>query len=380
MIKNYNISGMKSIFIPEIYKWNFIEKSFRKIIESYCYDEIKLQILEDSNLFLNSLGNNTDVVSKEMFSFFDKSGKSLTLIPEGTAPCIKFLLENGFLRNNSKLNVWYVSPMFRRERPQYGRQRLFYQIGVESYGFDGIYKEIEHLLIFYRLLNKLNIFKLILEVNCLDNFFISIYYNKVLLDFFNKFIKNFNEQIDVMRLLDKSFFTNNINFPKYIFYLSAKNRKSFLYFIYILKKFNIPFILNFSLVRGLDYYNGIIYEWTYKMIENKRLTVCAGGRYNDLSEKIYKIRCYSTGFAFGIERLLNLISQKLNNNFDIFLVLNNFDNFYIDLKICEEFRSSLPNKKIFLGINSKKNKKSCNSSVEVFSSKSYFDVYRRFFS
>lgn len=378
MIKNYNISGMKSVFIPEIYKWRFIEDSFREIIENYCYDEVKLQLLENSSLFFNSLSNSTDIVSKEMFSFFDKSGKSVTLIPEGTAPCIKFFLENGFLRNGAKLNVWYFSPMFRRERPQYGRQRLFYQIGVESYGFDGICKEVEHLLIFYRLLNKLGILKLILEVNCLDVFFVGIYYTKILLDFFNKCVKNFTMKINAIKLLDKSIFLSKINFPKYIFYLSLKHRKNFIYFIYILKKFNIPFVVNFALVRGLDYYNGIIYEWTYKISESKRLTICAGGRYNNLSEKFSNLSVYSTGFAFGVERILNLTFQNLNREFDVFFILNSFDKFYLDLKFCEKIRSLMPNKKIFFGLNTKKNNKKCINAIKVFSSESYLEIYKKF--
>lgn len=367
MIKNYNVTGIRSIFIPEIYKWRFIENSFRDVIENYSYDEIRLQLLEDSNLFFNSLGNSTDVISKEMFSFIDKSGKCLTLIPEGTVPCIKFFLENGFLRNHSKLNIWYFSPMFRRERPQYGRHRLFYQIGLESYGFNTIYKEVEHILIFYRLINKLGIFNLILEVNCLDKIFIGFYYSKILLDFFSKIIVNFTGKIDVMKLLDKSFLIKKINFPKYIFYLSYKNRINFLYYIYLLKKFNISFVINFSLVRGLDYYNGIIYEWTYKFSNDKRLTVCAGGRYNNLSERLSKLSVYSTGFAFGVERILNLIVKKINNTVDFFFILNDFNKFYIDLKICEQFRSDMLHKKIFFGLNNKKNSKKYFNAVKIFS-------------
>ncbi len=344
MINIYNIKGIKEIFIPEIYRFQNIVKTFDAIIYSYGYNEIKLPLLEKTFLFKKTLGKNSDIITKEMFSFYDKNKILLTLIPEGTTSCLKSLAVKGFLRNKQKIDVWYISPMFRREKPQKGRHRLFYQIGIESFGVKDYIKEIEHIIIIKKLFNKLNIETIILELNCLDN---NTNYKNILYNFFNKHLINIkiNKTINVLKLLDKNKIINNIQLPKSIDCLNRQIRYNFIKAIYTAAKCNISFTINHRLVRGLDYYDNIVYEWTSN-INNKKLTICAGGRYNKLSYYLFKINTYCTGCAIGIERLSLLLSHCNKQPIKFKTLINNSKSIHINLKILEHIRINNNNKNL----------------------------------
>lgn len=366
---DYNITGIKSIFKPDIYKFRLLEDKIRLLMKSYFYDEIKLQLLEKSELFKKTLGNNSDIIKKEMFSFYDKNKHFLTLLPEGTTSCTKFLLLNGFLRNDSKIDVWYISPMFRRERPQHGRQRMFYQIGIESYGVKYFSKELEHIIIFKQLLLDFKLNNVLLELNCLTGGINRFLYQKCLFDFFLKNIVNFNyfSFISPMKFLDKNKKIYDVLIPKMIDYLDEINRKNFFNFLFFLKKMNINFIINNYLVRGLEYYTNIIYEWTYKF-KNKKLTVCAGGRYDNLSSKLGSIKTYSTGFALGVERFLMLFNSDCYN-IDFLVFFKNKYNVTINMKYLIYLKKIYSNKSFIYTSNKnllKKIKKTYNITNIIF--------------
>ncbi|HIH2763129.1 MAG TPA: ATP phosphoribosyltransferase regulatory subunit [Candidatus Azoamicus sp.] len=315
-IQDYNIKGIKSVFLPDIHKWQFIEYSFKFLIKKYIYKEIKLPIIEKQELFKKTLGKYSNILKKEMFSFKDKNNQIVTLIPEGTASCTKELILADMIRNFQKINVWYMSPMFRRENPQKGRNRLFYQIGLESFGFKDYGKEVEHIFIFNQLFKLLNVNDIILEINCIDNLKNTVF-KRDMLNFFISYISNFNLLkknlfSNPLSLLEKLKFFSNLNIPCQLNYLSNDVRRRFIFFLYTLKKIGIYFVFNKFLVRGLDYYNAIVYEWT-TLIDKKKLAICSGGRYDSLSKLIGKYESFSTGCAAGIDRLS--LKIKLSDNF-----------------------------------------------------------------
>lgn len=350
-IQDYNIKGVKSVFLPDIKNWQFIENSFKILISKFNYQEIKLPLIEKQFLFKKTLGLNSNIIKKEMFSFVDKNGQYISLIPEGTASCLKELSLSDFIRNYQKINVWYISPMFRRENTQKGRNRQFYQIGLESFGFIDYDKEIEHIFIFRDLFKILNIYDIILEINCVNNSKTSLF-NKVLFDFFMSYVSNYfslksiSKLSNPLSLLEKLKFFSKINLPCQLNYLPKNFKKNFIYLLYNLKKIGSYFVFNKFLVRGLDYYNGVIYEWT-SLIDGKKLAICSGGRYNDLSKIICKYDSYATGCALGIDRLILKFNFtfKDTNLIKVFFSCN--QPFYLNIKIFEY----LNKKKSFLQFN-----------------------------
>lgn len=326
-MNDYNVKGVKSVFLPDIYKWQVIESHFKDIIKSFYYSEIKLPIIEQQNLFRKTLGLNSDIIKKEMFSFKDKNNQLIALIPEGTASCTKELILYDLIRNFQKINVWYISPMFRRENPQKGRNRLFYQIGLESFGFEDYSKEVEHIFIFKKLFYELKLSDIILEVNCIDNLQSSLF-KKELLNFFSFYISNLNELkklecLNPLILIEKLKIFKKLNIPCQLNYLSPAIKKRFVCFLYTLKKIGVFFIFNNLLVRGLDYYNGVVYEWT-TLIEHTKLAICSGGRYDGLSKRIGKYDTFSTGCALGIDRLSLkvVVDEFLSKSLDVFFNLD----------------------------------------------------------
>lgn len=333
-IQDYNVKGVKSVFLPEIQKWQFVEYNFKDLIKNHNYKEIKLSLIEKQVLFKKTLGVDSSIINREMFYFKDKNGQNLTLIPEGTASCVKELILCDMIRNFQKVNVWYISPMFRRENPQKGRNRQFYQIGLESFGFKDYEKEIEHIFIFKKLFKKLNIYDILLEINCIDNTKNSLF-KKILFAFFNAHISNYSSLKTIVSnpliLLEKLKDFSKLKLPYQLNYLDHVLKKKFIYFLYNLKKIGIYFIFNNFLVRGLDYYNGIVYEWT-TLVENRILAICSGGRYDGLSKIIGKYDAYGTGCALGIDRLVLKMSCKIQVlNLTKFFVSTE-QPFYINIK------------------------------------------------
>ena len=270
MTKLQAIRGMHDILMDETPNWQFVEKTIQYILNQYGYKEIRLPILEKTELFENSIGDNTDIVSKEMYSFEDKNKMSLTLRPEGTASCVRAGIEHGLFHNKTQ-RLWYIGPMFRYERPQKGRQRQFHQLGVEAFGLKGPDVDAEQIMMSNRIWKKLNIKNINLEINSLGTTESRLNYRKVLVDYFTD---NKNEldndslirlETNPLRILDsknsdiKSLINNA---PSISEYLDSESKDHFAQLTEILEHGNVKFTINSKLVRGLDYYGKTVYEWT----------------------------------------------------------------------------------------------------------------------
>ena len=356
MTKLQAIRGMHDILMDETPNWQFVEKTIQYILNQYGYKEIRLPILEKTELFENSIGNNTDIVSKEMYSFEDKNKMSLTLRPEGTASCVRAGIEHGLFHNKTQ-RLWYIGPMFRYERPQKGRQRQFHQLGVEAFGLKGPDVDAEQIMMSNRVWKKLNIKNINLEINSLGTTESRLNYRKVLVDYFTD---NKNEldndslirlETNPLRILDsknsdiKSLINNA---PSISEYLDSESKDHFAQLTEILEHGNVKFTINSKLVRGLDYYGKTVYEWTTTELGTQD-TVCAGGRYDNLIENHGSASTPAVGFAIGIERLLELINFKNildKSTPDIYLLVSGKNTEKHGLLLAEEVRNQLPDVKI----------------------------------
>ena len=356
MTKLQAIRGMHDILMDETPNWQFVEKTIQYILNQYGYKEIRLPILEKTELFENSIGDNTDIVSKEMYSFEDKNKMSLTLRPEGTASCVRAGIEHGLFHNKTQ-RLWYIGPMFRYERPQKGRQRQFHQLGVEAFGLKGPDVDAEQIMMSNRIWKKLNIKNINLEINSLGTTESRLNYRKVLVDYFTD---NKNEldndslirlETNPLRILDsknsdiKSLINNA---PSISEYLDSESKDHFAQLTEILEHGNVKFTINSKLVRGLDYYGKTVYEWTTTELGTQD-TVCAGGRYDNLIENHGSASTPAVGFAIGIERLLELINFE--NTLDestpqIYLLISGKNIEKHGLLLAEEIRNQLPDVKI----------------------------------
>lgn len=349
----FNIKGIKDINPKDIYMWKYIEKNMQKIASTYGYQEIRLPIIEKTDLFEKTLGSLSDIITKETFSFIDKDNSNLTLRPEGTAGCMKILMKSDLIRHKQKNKYWYCENMFRRENPQKGRYRQFKQFGIEAIGFEDFYIDIEQIIIIKKIFKKFKINNVKLNINCIGKPEERKTYIEELKKFLEKNVSNLNnlnkERMlsNPLRILDdKSFKNLQIKTPKIINYLNDKTLKKFYELLDILNKQNIKFELNTHLVRGLDYYNDVVYEWT-KKIGNDELAICAGGRYDSLSETLGGQKTFATGCALGIERLMLFKNNYTNKKtIDAYILFKN--NLTLDKKttISEKIRKELPKLKI----------------------------------
>ncbi len=322
-----SIRGMHDILPEQSSYWHWLEKNIKEVVGSYGYQEIRLPIVEKTELFKRSIGEVTDIVEKEMYTFDDRNNDSLTLRPEGTAGCLRACLEHGLLHNQSH-RLWYYGPMFRHERPQKGRYRQFYQFGVEAYGISGPDIDAEMILITHRLWKKLGILdKVELQINSLGTSEERLKYQIAVRDHFNnrgmfaKFDSDFVEryQRNPLRALDSKSDTpatqDAINTaPKLSDYLGEESRKHFDEFKQILDELKIQYRVNERLVRGLDYYSKTVFEWVTDELGSQG-TICAGGRYDGLIEQLGGKPNHAIGFAMGMERILALV--ELLENVDI---------------------------------------------------------------
>ena len=356
MTKLQAIRGMHDILMDETPNWQFVEKTIQYILNQYGYKEIRLPILEKTELFENSIGDNTDIVSKEMYSFEDKNKMSLTLRPEGTASCVRAGIEHGLFHNKTQ-RLWYIGPMFRYERPQKGRQRQFHQLGVEAFGLKGPDVDAAQIMMSNRIWKELNIKNINLEINSLGTTESRLNYRKVLVDYFTD---NKNEldndslirlETNPLRILDsknsdiKSLINNA---PSISEYLDSESKDHFAQLTEILEHGNVKFTINSKLVRGLDYYGKTDYEWTTTELGTQD-TVCAGGRYDNLIENHGSASTPAVGFAIGIERLLELINFKNildKSTPDIYLLVSGKNTEKHGLLLAEEVRNQLPDVKI----------------------------------
>jgi len=311
------VRGMHDILPEQSPRWQYAENIIKQVLASYCYHEIRLPIVEKTELFKRSIGEVTDIVEKEMYTFDDRNNDSLTLRPEGTAGCLRACLEHGLLHNQVH-RLWYYGPMFRHERPQKGRYRQFYQLGVETYGLAGPDIDAEVIALTDRMWKKLGIrSKVRLELNTLGTIEERLVYREKLVEYFNQHLELLDEdslrrlETNPLRILDsKNRDLKQViqNAPELLDYMGDESRNHFETLTQTLDSLGIEYTLNTRLVRGLDYYGKTVFEWVTDDLGSQG-TICAGGRYDSLIEQLGGKANHAIGFAMGMERLLLLIEQ-----------------------------------------------------------------------
>lgn len=311
------IRGMNDILPEQTARWQYFEAVVRDLVSSYGYSEIRMPIVEQTDLFKRSIGEVTDIVEKEMYTFNDRNGDSLTLRPEGTASCVRAGNEHGLLYNQTR-RLWYTGPMFRHERPQKGRYRQFHQVGVETFGLQGPDIDAELILMTARLWKKLGLTNyLTLELNSLASNAARAEYRQALTNYLRGHLELLDE--DSVRRLD----TNPLRIldsknpamaemladaPKLSEYWDDESRTHFAELCARLDAAGIQYVHNERLVRGLDYYNRTVFEWVTESL-GAQGTVCAGGRYDGLVEQLGGKATPAVGFAMGVERLVLMLEQ-----------------------------------------------------------------------
>jgi histidyl-tRNA synthetase len=309
------IRGMNDVLPDEAHLWEFFEDTVRTWLRAYGYRNLRTPILEKTELFVRSIGEVTDIVEKEMYTFVDAlSGESLALRPEGTAACVRAVIEHNLLYGGPQ-RLWYWGPMFRHERPQKGRFRQFHQVGVEALGFAGSDIDAEHLVMCARLWRSLGLDGIELELNTLGDAQSRSRYRHRLV----RYLEGHEHRLDAdskrrlhanpLRVLDSKNpeMTELIaGAPRMVDDLDEVSMKSFEDLQAMLRESGVSFRINDRLVRGLDYYNGAVYEWVSDRLGAQN-AVCAGGRYDALIEQIGGKPAPACGFALGVERLLALL-------------------------------------------------------------------------
>lgn len=332
-----SIKGFNDILPSQTQAWRKLEQVLAELMDSYGYQQIRLPIVEQTGLFARAIGDATDIVEKEMYTFLDKSTPpdSLTLRPEGTAGCVRAMLEHNLLRGATP-RVWYVGPMFRYEKPQKGRYRQFHQFGVETFGVATPDIDAEVILMTARLWKRMGVAdKVRLELNTLGEMDERKAYRDALVHYLTEFKDDLDEDsqrrltTNPLRILDSKIEkTQQIlqNAPKLHDFLQEESLNHFNQLQDYLRQAGVEFIINQKLVRGLDYYNKTVFEWTTTHLGSQG-TVCAGGRYDGLVGQLKGKADQSVpafGFAMGMERLLLLLEQQLNDEqhseCDVFLV------------------------------------------------------------
>jgi histidyl-tRNA synthetase len=352
------IRGMHDVLPEQTPLWQYAEQMIRDVLGAYGYSEIRLPIVEKTELFKRSIGEVTDIVEKEMYTFEDRNGDSLTLRPEGTAGCLRACLEHGLLHNQVH-RLWYYGPMYRHERPQKGRYRQFIQLGVETYGMSGPDIDAELILIMDRLWKKLGIRdKVRLQLNSLGTIAERLVYRETLVSYFQEHLEELDEdslrrlETNPLRILD----TKNpamqqvvANAPELMAHLGDESLKHFNALTATLNELGISYEINSRLVRGLDYYSKTVFEWVTDELGSQG-TVCAGGRYDSLIEQLGGKPNYAVGFAMGIERLLALLETSGNvplaRSVDVYMIRVGETAEREGLRFAEAIRNEAPGLKI----------------------------------
>lgn len=319
MAKINKIKGTQDILPQESFNWQYIEKIINQCMILYNYKELRTPIFEKTDLFARSIGQQTDIVSKEMYTFFDRGKKSLTLKPEMTAPTIRAYLENNLGAQYPLNKLYYISPLFRQENPQAGRLRQFNQFGAEAIGSDSPELDSEIILLALEIYNKLGLKDLILKINSVGDHSCREPYKKVLKSFLEPIISEYCSDCqqrfksNILRVLDckkDKCRTMNNGAPKLIDNLCENCQSSFDSVKEILDCFNIEYEINPYLVRGLDYYTRTVFEITSDNL-GAQDAICGGGRYDLLCQELGGPATAAVGFASGIERLI-LVMQAQN--------------------------------------------------------------------
>jgi len=353
------IRGMHDILPEHINVWHQLEDTYRQLVENYGYRQIRTPIVEKTSLFHRSIGEVTDIVEKEMYSFDDRNGDSLSLRPEGTASVVRAGIENGLLVNQQQ-RLWYNGAMFRHERPQKGRYRQFHQLGAETFGMPGADIEAELILLAARLWKKLGLEGIELQLNTLGTAEARVNYKKILVDFLRDHEDELDE--DSLRRLDSNplriLDSKNEDMqaliasaPKLQDHLDQQSQDHFAELLEILDHAGQPYVINPRLVRGLDYYCHSVFEWVTDTL-GAQGTVCAGGRYDSLVEQLGGKPTFAAGFAMGIERLVSMIiDQNQVQDFrpaDIYFVTKGANTLKSGQKIAEKLRDEIPDLRLIV--------------------------------
>ena len=355
MAKNIQaIRGMNDCSPTESPLWQWIEGQVRQILSSYGYSEVRMPIVESTPLFARAIGEVTDVVSKEMYTFWDND-EQLTLRPEGTAGCVRAAIEHGWIYNNEQ-RLWYMGPMFRHERPQKGRYRQFHQAGVEVFGIATPEIDAELIILTARLWKALGIDQHVsLQLNSIGSLEARANYRSALVAFLENHQDLMSEEEkerlvkNPLRILDtKNQALQDVldGAPKLLDYLDDESREHFAQLCGLLDAVGIQYEINPKLVRGLDYYNKTVFEWVTSAL-GAQGTVCGGGRYDGLVEQLGGHATSGIGFAMGLERLVLLV-QEVNKSIpvksavDIYVIYQGEGTTLAAFQLAEKLRSELP--------------------------------------
>ncbi|CZF77279.1 Histidine--tRNA ligase [Grimontia celer] len=348
------IRGMNDCLPTQSPLWQKVEGTVKDVISAYGYSEVRMPIVEMTHLFSRAIGEVTDVVEKEMYTFEDRNGDSLTLRPEGTAGCVRAGIENGLLYNQEQ-RLWYVGPMFRHERPQKGRYRQFHQFGVEVFGLNGPDVDAELIMMTARLWRKLGIHEHVrLELNSIGSLEARANYREALVAFLMQHEAILDEDCkrrmhtNPLRVLD----TKNADIqavltdaPKLSEYLDEESKQHFAGLCELLDAAGIQYTVNEKLVRGLDYYNRTVFEWITESLGSQG-TVCGGGRYDGLVEQLGGKATPAVGFAMGVERLVLLMETlELDDTrpaVDVYMVTAGEGTLVAGMQLAEKLREQVP--------------------------------------
>ncbi|WP_102795804.1 histidine--tRNA ligase [Bowmanella denitrificans] len=348
------IRGMNDCLPEQSGLWQWVEQNIRDTVKSYGYQEIRTPIVESTDLFKRSIGEVTDIVEKEMYTFEDRNGDSLTLRPEGTASTVRAGNEHGLLYNQQQ-RLWYMGPMFRHERPQKGRYRQFHQFGVEIFGLPGPDIDVEVILLTARLWQKFGLSdKVHLEINSLGSSESRAEYRDALVAYLKQHEDKLDEDskrrmsTNPLRVLDsKNPEVQALlpDAPDLLDYIDDESRQHFGLLCERLALAGIQYRVNSRLVRGLDYYNRTVFEWVTDAL-GAQGTVCAGGRYDGLVEQLGGKTTPAVGFAMGLERLVLLLESlqlvELPAEVDVYLSLLGDKAEAYGLTLAESLRDALP--------------------------------------
>ena len=311
------IRGMNDLLPKDSALWAFVERTIADLFIAYGYKNIRTPVVEKTDTFCRAIGQATDIVEKEMYSWHESNGDSLSLRPEGTAGCVRMMIEHNLPREGIQ-KVFYQGAMFRHERPQKGRYRQFHQVGLEVFGAPDAKVDAELMMITHSLWQKLGLKNITLEINTLGSSEARASYRDILVEYFSSHKDQLDEdslrrlESNPLRILDsKNSAMQDLinNAPKLMAHLDAESAQHFEQFKAYLQALNIDFVINTRLVRGLDYYNRTVFEWTTTDL-GAQGTICAGGRYDGLVEKMGGKPTPAVGLAIGLERLILLLEAQ----------------------------------------------------------------------
>jgi histidyl-tRNA synthetase len=349
------VRGMQDILPTSTPCWQQLEYHLQQLANSYAFQEIRLPIIEKTALFHRSIGEITDIVDKEMYIFQDSKGQQLSLRPEGTAGCVRAAIEKHLLHDNAVRRLWYLGPMFRRERPQKGRYRQFHQFGAEAFGMAAPEIDAELILMSWRLWKTLGLEKqLRLELNSLGDIDTRHQYRAQLTEYFSHYITVLDEDSrrrltkNPLRILDsknpalQAIIQDAPQLPPCLDKASAQH---FERLQALLTAAGLSFTLNPRLVRGLDYYNKTVFEWVIQGATRAQNAICAGGRYDYLVAQLGGPNVPAVGFAIGLERVIQLwqTAQALTTNTpDIYCIIAGETVYSEGITLIEKLRADLP--------------------------------------